>query len=65
MDFPVPQFTNNIFPFSTVQYGALSVKGATLSVKGAAPSVKGAALSVKGAKVRDSEKNLKRLKTPH
>ena len=50
MDFSVPQLTNNLSHFSTVQYGILSVKGAALSVKGAALSVKGATLS---AKVRD------------
>ena len=27
MDVLVPQFTNNLSPFSTVQYGTLSVKG--------------------------------------
>ena len=56
MDFSVSQFTNNLSPFSTVQDGALLVKGAALSVKGAAPSVKGAILS---AKIWDSEQNPK------
>ena len=47
MNFSVPQFTNNLSVFSTVQYGALPVKGAALSVKGAALSENGAALSAK------------------